>query len=103
MAIKFRSAQAFMELALGMLALALVLSALFSFTHYIMSSLDMHRSLRGEAGTAAMNSVGEGSYSTAADSEKVVIERFAAEYIFGDDQMKISERVSMPAMRTIKE
>jgi hypothetical protein len=47
---RLRSGQAFMELALGMLALALVMAALFGFSMYIFSSLDIHRELRAEAG-----------------------------------------------------
>ena len=50
------SGQAFMELALGMLALALVLSALFGFTAYILSSLRMQCDIRAEAGRGALNS-----------------------------------------------
>ena len=47
-----RRGQAFMELALGMLALALVLSALFGFTAYILSSLRMQRASMALRSTA---------------------------------------------------
>lgn len=84
------------ELALGMFALALVLSAIFGFSAYIVSSLEMQRELRVKAGRAALNSFG--SYSSAADSDTVRIEPFAADYIFGTEELKVREEVHIPAM-----
>ena len=50
----FRRGQAFMEMALGMFAFALVLAALFGCADYILCSLEMQRTLRAEAGRSAL-------------------------------------------------
>ena len=93
----FRRGQAFMELALGMLALALVLAALFGFAEYIVSSLDMQRSLRAEAGRSALTGTGgDGSYASAVDHDTVTVEPIAAEYIFGSSEVEVREEVHMP-------
>ena len=91
--------QAFMELALGMLALALVLSALFGFTAYILSSLRMQRDIRAEAGRGALNSGGgEESYSSKIADDTVEVEPLAATYIFGSSEVEVKEEVHIPAM-----
>ena len=91
--------QAFVELALGMLALALVLSALFGFTTYILSSLRMQRHLRADAGRAALNAAGsEETYSTKIDNDTVEVEPLAATYIFGSSEVEVKEEVHMPSM-----
>lgn len=91
--------QAFMEMALGMLALALVLSALFGFTTYILSSLRMQRHLRADAGRAALNAAGsEETYSTKIDNDTVEVEPLAATYIFGSSEVEVKEEVHMPSM-----
>lgn len=96
---RLRRGQAFMELALGMLALALVLASLFGFSMYIFSSLDIHRDLRAEAGTAALNSGGgEEAYSSKIAGDSVRVEPLAAEYIFGSGKVEIREEVHIPAM-----
>jgi len=88
-----------MELALGMLALALVLSALFGFTAYILSSLKMQRHLRADAGRGALNSGGgDESYSSKIATDTVEVEPFAATYIFGSSEVKLKEEVHIPAM-----
>ncbi len=93
------SGQAFMELALGMLALALVLSALFGFTAYILSSLKMQRDIRAEAGRGALNSGGgEESYSSKIADDTVEVEPLAATYIFGSSEVEVKEEVHIPAM-----
>ena len=93
------SGQAFVELALGMLALALVLSALFGFTTYILSSLKMQRHLRADAGRGALNSGGgEESYSSKTAADTVEVEPLAATYIFGSSEVEIKEEVHIPAM-----
>ena len=97
-----RPGQALMELAVGMLALALVLSALFSFAAYVVSSLEMQRSLRAEAGRKAMNAAGQG-FATAKDSDTVELEQFAADYLFGENELKIEEEVQMPNMGVVRE
>ena len=98
-----RAGQALVEMAAGMLALALVASALVGFSLYIAKSLDMHRKLRGSAGRGALYSQGgPGSYSSAADSETVKVEPLAAVYIFGSRDVKIREEVFIPNMAIAK-
>ena len=95
----FRSGQAFMELALGMLALALVLASLFAFTSYILSSLAMQRDLRADAGRGALNAAGgDESYSSKTARDTVEVEPLAATYIFGSSEVEIKEEVHIPAM-----
>lgn len=99
MATRLRSGQAFYELAIGMLALALVLAALFSFAEYIRVSLDMQRRLRADAGSGAMGSVGaSGFFTSAADSRALKLDPMAAEYIFGSETVTVGESVHMPIM-----
>jgi hypothetical protein len=69
------------ELAAGMFALALVVSALCGFAICIVKSLKMQNSLR----------VGDSS-----QSETVKFDHFAAKYIFGTDALKLKENVVMP-------
>jgi len=91
--------QALMEMAMGMLALALVLSALFCFTMYILSSLDMQKDLRADAGRDALEAGGgDESYSSKTASDVVEVEPFAADYIFGSTQVEVREEVHIPAM-----
>ena len=93
------SGQAFMELALGMLALALVLAALFGFTAYILSSLKMQRHLRADAGRGALNAGGgDESYSSKVADDTVEVEPFAATYIFGSTEVEVKEEVHIPVM-----
>ena len=67
--------QAFMEMALGMLALALVLASLFGFTSYILSSLEMQRDLRADAGRGALEAGGgDESYSSKTAHDVVEVE-----------------------------
>ncbi len=95
----FRDGQAFMEMALGMLALALVLSALFGFTMYILSSLEMQRDLRADAGKGALEAGGgDESYSSKVSHDVVEVEPFAATYIFGSSEVEVKEEVHIPSM-----
>jgi len=88
-----------MELALGMLALALVLASLFGFTAYILSSLGMQRDLRAEAGRGALNSGGgEESYSSKVAHDTVEVEPLAATYVFGSSEVPVREEVHIPSM-----
>lgn len=88
-----------MELALGMLALALVLSALFGFTTYILSSLKMQRNIRADAGRGALNAAGsEETYSSKMGHDTVEVEPFAATYIFGSSKVEVKEEVHIPSM-----
>ena len=93
------SGQAFVELALGMLAFALVLASLFAFTSYILSSLDMQSDLRAEAGRGALNAGGgDEAYSSKTAQDSVEVEPLAATYIFGSSEVEIKEEVHIPAM-----
>ncbi len=102
MAINFRRArrgQAFMELAVGMLTLALVLAATFGFLEYILSSLEIQRSLRAQAGRTALTAGGgDGTFVTATDSATVTLEPLAADYIFGSEEVSVKEDVHLPPM-----
>ena len=89
--------QAMIEVALGMFALALVLAALFGFAAYILSSLDMQRTIRREAGVKALNGFGTG-YATAAKRDTVEFEPLACEYIVGSERLPVKESVEMPNM-----
>ena len=91
--------QAFMEMALGMLALALVLASLFGFTSYILSSLEMQRDLRADAGRGALEAGGgDESYSSKTAHDVVEVEQFAADYVFGSSEIEVQEEVHIPAM-----
>lgn len=88
-----------MEMALGMLALALVLSALFSFTMYILGSLEIQSDLRADAGRGALEAGGlDESYSSKISHDTVAIEPFAATYIFGSTEVELREEVHIPVM-----
>ena len=76
-----RRAQALVELALGMFALALVTSALCVFAVYIARSLRVQNTARGSAPEPA---------------EPVEVGDFAERYFTGTKTLKISERVEMP-------
>jgi len=94
-----RAGQAFVELAMGMLALSLVLAATIGFIEYILGSLEMQRTLRAKAGTGAMTSSGgDGTFVTAKDVGSVTVEPMAAEYIFGSGEVEIRESVHIPTM-----
>ncbi len=91
--------QAFMEMALGMLALALVLASLFGFTSYILASLEMQRDLRADAGRGALEAGGgDESYSSKTAHDVVEVEQFAADYVFGSSEVEVQEEVHIPAM-----
>jgi hypothetical protein len=82
-----RKAQALIELAVGMFAFALVITALFTFTLWIAKSLKMQNSLRT-------------SISTQTDTIRLTT--FGAEYLFGTETIKIKESVKMPGMEIIR-
>ena len=99
MATSLRRGQAFVEMALGMFALALVLSSLFGFTSFILRSLEMQRDLRADAGRHALNAPGgDEAYTTRTDSDTVEVEPFAATYVFGSTEVTVSEEVHIPSM-----
>ena len=81
-----RRGQALVELAAGMLALALVVSALCGFAHYIAKSLRLQNELR----------VG----GKKADS--VEVSAFAAEHVVGDRKLEMSEKLVWPQTTVVR-
>ena len=82
MAIEARRGQAMVELAAGMFALALVVSALCWFSIYIVKSLRMQNSLR---------------LGNSSQSDTIKFDNFASKYVFGTEALKIKEGVAMPS------
>lgn len=83
---RIRLGQALMELAVGMFALALVVSALCVFVRYIAKSLSMENHIRcGSAIIAA----------------QIELDDFAAKNVFGSEVLHIKEPRGDPD-RTIK-
>jgi len=82
-----RRGQALVELAFGMFAFALVVSALATFAVYIARSLRVQNSARGPSPERA---------------EAVETGAFASEWLFGSEKLKIGERVSMPVTTILK-
>ena len=66
-----------MELAVGMFTLALLLSVIFAFTHYIARSLEIQNHLR---------SSGQATYA-----DKIKLDDFAVEKVFGSRNLHIME------------
>ena len=95
---RYRSAQALIEMTLGLFALVLVLSATFAFTRIIVCSLDMQRELRVKAGRGALSSSGIAAFSTSSDADEVEVEPYAAEYLFGRDKARVEESVALPPL-----
>lgn len=77
--------QALMELAVGMFAFALVVSALCIFATYIARSLVAQNALRKD---------GNGGSNSKSDS--VEVGDFAAKNLIGGDTLKIEEKVVLP-------
>ncbi len=75
------------ELAMGMFALALVVSALCLFAVYIVRSLEVQNSLRSSS--PQMN-------------KPVKVEDFAARYFTGKDTIKMDEHAVMPPTEVLK-
>ena len=99
MGTKLRSGQALVELAIGMVVVALVLAGVFGFTKYIVSSLNAFRTLRSDAGRSALTTVsGVGCYSSSAVSTTITVSPMAADYIFGSTSVNVKEEVHIPAM-----
>lgn len=97
-AITGRKGQSFFELALGMFALSLVISALATFAVYIVRSLKLQSEVRLEAGQSAM--VSSGSDMTAAQrSDSIELDSVAAEYFFGSNEATINEKAYLPRMK----
>lgn len=100
---RLEKGQALVELALGMFALALVLSAIFSFTRYIVASLDAQRKVRVRAGVAAFGAgIAETDGAAAVESRKVNVEKMSAEYVFGREDVDVTEKVVIPGLGGLK-
>jgi len=78
-----RRGQALMELAVGMFALALVVSALCVVAHYAVRSLEIQNSLRKNG-------------SSGSDSDSIEVGGFAAANFTGSETLKIHDKVEMP-------
>ena len=78
-----RRGQALVELAAGMFALALVVSALCLFAVYIVNSLRVQNSLRSSAPQP---------------NKPVKVEDFAVRHFTGKDTLKMEERAVMPPL-----
>jgi len=85
MAIDTHRGQALMELALGLFALLLLVTALTAFAAYIVRSLKMQNSLR---------------VKSSSQHDAVEVSPFAVDNLFGTQRLEIRERVVMP-MTTI--
>ena len=83
-----RKGQAMMELAVGMLALAILVSALCAFAVYIARSLEVQNSLRGPE--PKMN-------------KPVKLDDFAVRHFAGKDQIKMEEKAVMPPLEVRKQ
>ena len=81
-----RRGQALMELAVGMFALALVVSALCGFAVYIAKSLRVQNELR------------VGGKKT----DAVEVPSFAAERAFGAEKLEISEKLAWPSTTVLR-
>jgi len=79
--------QAMIELAFGMFALALVVSALCGFAVCIARSLEMQNSLR---------------VKSPSQHDEVQVSEFAAQYVFGKQTVDIKEKVVMPSTVILK-
>lgn len=97
--IKVHRAQALVEAAIGLFALALVLSALCGFSVWILNGLELRRKLRADAGTEALNSAGDGAWARVSASKQLNFDGFAAEYVFGGKVINIREQIQLPATR----
>ena len=80
-----RRGQALMELAFGLFALTLVVSALCFFAVYIAKSLKMQNSLRTGASS---------------QTDQVECSSLTAKYVSGTETMTIKEKVELP-QRTV--
>lgn len=82
-----RRGQAMMELAVGMFALALVVSALCLFAVYIVKSLRVQNSLRS---------------SSPQNNVRVEVGDFAERFFTGRPALKMDERAVMPPTEVLK-
>lgn len=94
--------QALTELAIGMFALVLVVSALSTFVVYIVKGLDAEREIRAEAGKDALQTsdMSDNPILKFADRvEPIEVDSISAEYLFGTSKVEVRESVYLPPMR----
>ena len=96
---KTRNGQAMVELAAGMFAFALAVSALVAFASYIARALEVAKDARSDAGVAAVGAFSAGEVSR---NDEFSLEEFPATYIFGDERIDIKEFVHIPGTRIFK-
>lgn len=83
---------------MGILFLALVVTALCTFAQIIRRSLDMHAEVRARAGVAAREQNVE-TLVTVTEHDSVKVDALGEQYIFGADKAKVSLKVAMPGMK----
>lgn len=96
-----KKAQAMIELAIGMFALVLVVSALSGFTLYIVKGLEAERTVRADAGKDAMtffDSSENPAYRFADRVEPMEVDSLSAKYLFGTEKVHVRESVYLPPM-----
>ena len=91
--------QALVELANGLFAFALVVSALIGFGQCIVASLDLRRTVRAEAGRSAFGSNGgDGAFSSVKRTKAVSVSPLAADAVFGTQTVRMTEESHIPHM-----
>lgn len=93
--------QAMVELAVGMFALVLVVSALSSFAVYIVKGLEAERHVRAEAGKDAIlisDTSERPAFRFADRVEPMEVDSLSAKYLFGTEKVSVRESVYLPPM-----
>lgn len=94
--------QAMVELAVGMFALVLVVSALSSFAVYIVKGLEAEREVRADAGKEAIvfsDMSDRPAFRFADKLEPMEVDSLSAKYLFGTEKVSVRESVYLPPMR----
>ncbi len=97
-AVRTRRGQAAIEAAVGMFVFTLVVVSICSFAKIIRNSLDLHSELRAQAGVGASGQNVD-TLITVQRTDNVDVEAFAAEHIFGEDNVKVRVKVALPGMK----
>lgn len=104
MVTRAKRGQAFIEMAIGMFVLALVLTTIFAYVDVIVKYLAIQRDLRKTAGKSALvSAMGQGlhfKYSKAEDD--VPIDAYPARYVFGTDSAHVKDSAAMPTMPIVR-
>lgn len=97
-----KKAQAMMELAIGMFALVLVVSALASFSIYIIKGLEAQAVVRADVGKDAIEFTDMSdrpAFRFADKVDPVDVDSISAKYLFGTKKVNVRESVYLPPMR----